>query len=69
MDEWANMTWVKLDSWHAARPEKIGSKHLTWCGEEIPQDAPTSETLPSESSCELCLRSYTRHMDVEDSAE
>lgn len=51
------MGYVKITSWHVqsgvtSRWGMIGTR----CGRWATQDAPTSDELPGEKSCESCLR-------------
>lgn len=56
-----NIIWVKIKSWHAQRPKDHAD--TTYCGRELPPDAPISDVLPSGKSCETCLRIVSRLND------
>jgi hypothetical protein len=56
------MKWVKIKSWHAVKDEVgIFGAH-TFCGRYA--DGPQAEDLPSEKSCETCLRLVARQQDT-----
>ena len=56
--------FVRIVSWHVIKFsfDTVGS--ATLCGRLAPVGAPESETLPSEKSCETCLRIATVRADV-----
>jgi hypothetical protein len=56
------MEWFKIRSWHALRlTRSIEPRSL--CGRIGTRDAEWSNTLPSEKSCETCLRIVARKAD------
>ena len=56
------MTWVKIKSWHAVRLTR-SIEPRTYCGRSASRDAEISNDLPSEKSCESCLRILARKVD------
>ncbi len=56
-----DIQWVKLVSWHAARPKDHAD--TSYCGRQFPDDAETSDSLPSGKSCESCARIVLRLTD------
>jgi hypothetical protein len=62
-----DITWVKLISWHAARPKDHAD--TTYCGRQLPVGRPISDVLPAGKSCELCLRIIGRLNDDERRAD
>jgi hypothetical protein len=56
-----DIQWVKLRSWHAARPKDHAD--TTYCGRDIAAGAAVSDVLPAGKSCELCLRIVARLND------
>lgn len=58
------MKWVKIVSWHAVRVTSRGGLAGTYCGRWARAQAEVREDLPSEKSCETCLRLVARETDV-----
>jgi len=56
-----DITWVKLVSWHAARPKDHAD--TTYCGRDLPAGRPISDMLPAGKSCESCARIVLRLTD------
>lgn len=61
-----DIIWAQIQedlSWHAIRSE-VNGKVLTLCGRVIPDDSLSKrDSLPSEKSCENCLRIIARAAD------
>lgn len=59
------MTWVLIRSWHALKywSATDPTAGITLCGRRAAPGAKVSDTLPSEKSCEACLRLYGRQQD------
>lgn len=58
------MKWVKIRSWHAVESySRIGSVR-TVCGRWTSANPQVVEDLPTEKSCETCLRIVTRELDA-----
>lgn len=59
----ADITWVKIASWHALR---FDDPKATVCGLEVGEDDEVSDTfVAKEKSCENCLRLIGRKVDEE----
>lgn len=69
-----NVTFVKIRSWHALSGlVSRGGLEQTRCGRWVRVEGslvdggqevhPTSDTLPAEKSCEVCLRLIAREAD------
>lgn len=54
--------WVRIRSWHAIRLTR-SIEPRTLCGRKATGDAPLSDTLPADKSCETCLRIVARQAD------
>jgi hypothetical protein len=55
--------WVKIRSWHALRPhDHFGP--TTYCGRDA-EGREVRDELPSEKSCESCLRIVARIQDAD----
>lgn len=58
------MKWVKIVSWHAiATPTRMFDTYKTLCGRRA-TSTDIRDELPSEKTCESCLRIYTRKADA-----
>ena len=57
--------WVRIASWHAIRTwSRMPGRAITLCGRQSRDGEETSDTLPSERSCETCLRIVARKADA-----
>lgn len=58
----ADIRWVKIQSWHAVKGERILNVYRTYCGRIAATEA--VDELPDERSCESCLRIVGRLADA-----
>ncbi len=56
-----DIQWVKLTSWHAARPKDY--TETAYCGRSLAGVHDISDELPAGKSCEVCLRLVARIND------
>lgn len=56
--------WAKLKSWHALRGPKDHFGPTTLCGRDA-EGKEFIDELPTEKSCESCLRILARNQDHE----
>jgi hypothetical protein len=61
-DEEIGMDWtyIKIRSWHVARPKDYTAK--SYCGKSLEGRTETSATLPRGKTCESCL-AITRRIE------
>lgn len=57
------MKWVRIQSWHAIKVTSRGGMIQTACGRWMHPDADVADDLPTEKSCETCLRIVARQAD------
>jgi hypothetical protein len=60
----ADIQWFRIRSWHAVRlfSDRVGHTYA-YCGKKQ-LDAEIVDTLPTEKSCESCLRILARKVDA-----
>jgi hypothetical protein len=56
-----DIQWVKIKSWHAARPKDHADS--SYCGQVLDGSMQISDELPAGKSCETCLRIVARIKD------
>jgi hypothetical protein len=56
-----DIRWVKIESWHAARPRDY--TETAYCGRSLEGQTEFSDELPAGKSCESCLRITARLID------
>jgi hypothetical protein len=62
----ADITWVKIASWHILR---FDDPKATVCGLEVGEEDEVSDELGTGKSCENCLRIIGRKIDEEPVSE
>ena len=61
-----DIQWVRIESWHAARPKDHAD--TAYCGRSLEGHTEISDELPNAKSCESCLRIVARLNDDADRA-
>lgn len=56
-----DLRWVQIRAWHAVKGERVMNVYRTYCGRYVAGE--TVDDLPSERSCESCLRIVARLND------